>query len=290
VIDPADQSTMPLLPPLAPDGTPAPAPIRLSPSDAKIIITRTPLHCWANKRQLGGLRSEGTDATEDGKILEALIFNATHQFEVLPFDDYRTGAAKQAKAECIAKGKIPIKQADLAAYSDAAMAMLKGIHAANVKFSNGTPQAEVIWTSDGVECHAYLDYLVIGPDYYVIYDLKCVVDASPDKVIAAMTNYGWDIQAAACVEGVETMYPHLAGRGVFRDIFCEKSAPYAVNVPPLSGGFMELGRRKWNRAKGIWRECLASDIWPGYNNQPIEPLPWQMSKEPEPADTTQEEE
>jgi hypothetical protein len=259
--------------------------IRLSPSDASILCTKTPLHCWQNKRQLGGGARKETDALNDGKILETLIFGQGMSFEVHDVPDWKSAHAKGLKQSSILKGLVPIKQSDYAEYADMAMRMLTNIHKAGVMFSGGEFQKEIRWTKETVngpvECHAFLDYLILGPDYYIIYDLKCVADADNDSAGRAMTNYGWDIQAAAEIEGVETVYPQLAGRGIFRDVFCEKSAPFACNVPELSGGFHALGKRKWDRAAGIWARCLRDNDWPGYKGGIIEPLPWQMAKETE---------
>ena len=260
--------------------------IRLSPSDAKTLLAKSPLHCWQNKRQLGGGRNRSTEATEEGKILEALIFGTEADlFEIHDVPNWQSAHAKGLKASSVQKNLIPMRKDDYGESADAAMKILANIRAAGIAFEQGTPQKEIIWIKETVngpvECHGFLDYLIIGPDYYLIYDLKCVADADLDSVTRAMTNFGWDIQAAAYVEGVEANYPHLAGRGKFLDVFCEKSAPFAVNVPEMSGAFRTLGQRKWDRAAGIWARCMSDNFWPGYSGGLMEPLPWQMAKETE---------
>lgn len=258
--------------------------IRLSPSDASILCAKTPLHCWQNKRQLGGGTKKETDALTDGKILETLIMGQSPNFEIHDVPDWKSAHAKGLKNSSILKGLVPIKQSDYAEYADMAMRMLGEIHKKGVMFSGGEYQKELRWTKETVngptECHCFLDYLILGKDFYIIYDLKCVADADNDSAGRAMTNYGWDIQAAAEIEAVEACYPHLAGRGEFFDVFCEKSAPFACNVPRLSGSFHALGQRKWDRAAGIWAACLRDNNWPGYAGGTLEPLPWQVSKEP----------
>ena len=248
---------------------------RLSPSIAKILLARSPLHAWQYHRLLGGTESAPTAATTDGRILESIIFDL-NLTRGLPFNAYRSNEAKAARDAVLADGMIPVLESQWPEYAAAGLAMLAHLQAAGVDFSGGAHQKTILWTSEGVECKGVLDYLVVGENFYVIYDLKTVEDASADGLARAVGNYGWDIQAASYMEAVETKRPDLAGRGKYILAAVEKEAPFAANPRELSAAFQSIGRIKWAKAKGVWSRCLASNTWPSYEAGYIEPLPWQM--------------
>jgi hypothetical protein len=198
--------------------------------------------------------------------------------DVLPYDAYRSNEAKAARDASLRAKRIPIIESKWAEYAETGQAMLKSIQAGGVSFKGGSAQQTILWESEGVECKAVLDYLTITANDYTIDDLKCVDDASPDAIARAVTNYGWDIQAAAYVEAVESKYPHLAGRGRYRLVPVEKDAPFAANPREFSGAFQTIGNMKWQKAKSIWGPCLKNNNWPGYPAGTIAPYPWQIAQ------------
>lgn len=254
-------------------------PICLSVSVAKPLLEHSPLHAWQAHSRLGGGIPKSTDATEDGKIYEAIIFDLVHQnLAILEHDAYRTDAAKAAKAAAITAKKTPVLAKDFATYALEATQMMTQMDAQGIVFQGGHPQVKIIWVANGVHCKGILDYLTIGPDFYIIDDLKCVADASPKAMQRAIVDYGWDIQAAAYTEAVETSYPHLAGRGFFRLTACEKKAPFACVPYTLSGSMKMIGEQKWRRAQQLWAPCLATNTWPSYRPQAIDASTWQISQ------------
>ena len=117
-------------------------------------------------------------------------------------------------------------------------------------------QAEI----EGVICRAMLDNLP-ADTAQPIYDFKTCENANPHACVRAVMNYGYDVQASHYVETV------LAATGqerAFRFIFQEKSAPFEVCVVELSPDSNTMARKKTRRAREIWRECVASNHWPGY--------------------------
>ncbi len=251
--------------------------VNLSPSIAKVLITKTPLHAWQAHRLLGGGTGKTTEAMVAGNIYEAFVFGDTSKLVSIPFGDYKKDAAKFLRDQALAAKKIPILAEDWPIYQAEAAEMLKGIHKAGIVFEGGEFQKIILWKSNGIDCKAVLDYFILGPNYYINFDLKCVEDASAFKITKAITEYGWDTQKAAYTEAIETIHPEMAGRGKYVLVVCEKAKPFAVNVVEFSGGFNELGRRKWERAKALWKPCIESGNWPGYSPTTVDPLPWQMT-------------
>ena len=250
--------------------------ICLSSSVAKVLVERSPLHAWCKHRLLGGNRQDRTAATEDGKIYETLIFGLQDEkIEVVEAADWRTNAAKDARASIERAGKIAILAPKYAEYANTA-GMIKGGMERGGFVMNGAIQKKLQWEKDGVDCKAYLDHFVRTEGR--IDDLKCVADASPAAVANHMVKYGYDIQEAAYTEAAETLYPDLIGRVKFTFWFAEKELPYAVQPYTTTGMMKELGRRKWDFAKRVWAGCLSGNVWPGYGEGilSVEAKPWHL--------------
>lgn len=256
---------------------------RLSPTIAKIMIERSPLHAWQAHRLLGGGNGkESTDAQNVGKVLEAIIFNQPvqgpdSQFAILDFDNYKKAAAQEARDDALAHDKTPILKRELEVHIAAGVIIKKRLADQGVVFEGGEYQKRVEWTCGltGANCKGFLDYFHGG----VIWDLKCVSDASPRKVQRSFVDYCWDIQRAAYVDAIETTIPALAGRSRMVYAFAETEPPYAVHLYEADGAMRELGENKWHRAKQLWVECLENNHWPGYFSGigQITPLPWQLT-------------
>ncbi len=255
---------------------------RLSPSIAKIGLERSWEHARHAHRLLGGGTSESTDAQNVGKVLEALVFNQPvqgpdSQFAILDFKDYKTKAAQNEKANALRLNKTPILKRELEAHIAAGVIIKRRLTDQGIVFEGGEYQKLVEWTCGltGANCKGYLDYYRGG----IIWDLKCVADASPRKVQRSFVDYGWDIQSAAYKDGIETVYPDLAGRVRSIYAFAETSPPYAVHLYEPDGMMKVLGEEKWYRAKQRWVECMETNNWPGYFSGigQISPLPWQLT-------------
>src|SRR5678815_517892 len=76
----------------------------------------------------------------------------------------------------------------------------------------------------------------------IIYELKMVGDAHPERCMRTAENLGYAIAAAAYPRALAALYPRLAGRITHQFLFCETKRPYAIWDPErLSGVFRELG-------------------------------------------------
>jgi len=255
---------------------------RLSPSCAKVLLSKSPLHAWTQHRLGGDEKSEDTDDKDQGKLLDRLLLGVGPELVIVDAADWRTKAAQEAKAAAKLAGKLPILREKLAAQQAIVDAWKAQLVAHDIEFT-GKSQVTVDWESDGVPCRGKLDHLIVDEARAIVYDLKSTEDASQQGITRSVVSYGYDIQGAAYVEGIETKYPHLAGRVTFKLIFGEKSRrdAYAINVVSFGGTMRELGERKWRRAKRIWGECLKTGEFPGYQGAPIEASAWQLAEEME---------
>jgi len=241
----------------------------LSSSIAKIIAERSAFKAWHAHPRLGKLtHRSGTKASNGGSILHNLTLGIGQDIVVVDSDAFRTKDAKAQRAAAIAAGKVPIVKAKFEALQEMAEQLRARMAAKGVTLV-GKREVTAIWERDGILCRCRFDHL--ADDALIIEDLKFVADASTEAFTTSMIAHGYDIQWAAYIEAIETLLPEVAGRVRMRFVAveCDEDDPAnEVNVIEPDGTMRELGLRRWRRAKGVWRQCLAAGVeekfWPGY--------------------------
>lgn len=277
-----------------------------SASLAKILIRQSGAHAKdVYDRKMEQLAAEDeSDGDEDmpadkrkrldgGSIDHALILGIGKRVEVIPSHllskngAIGTDAAKAFVAQQRAAGRIPVKAADLEVHQQIANAVKTRIVAAG-HVLDGRSEFAIEWhepTPHGpVRCRCMMDHVVMwghdddgalysGGPGAILYDLKMVGDAHPERCQRTSENLHYAIQAAAYPRALAALYPRLAGRTSFQFLFCETKRPYALWDPPrLSGAFREIGERRWLRAVRDWAELQATGKAPSYREQGYDEL------------------
>lgn len=260
------------------------APHVLSYSSAKVLIQKSPLHAWLRKRRETP-EEESESEREDketGNILHAMLLGKGRRIVVLPFDDYRTKAAKESRDKARAEGAIPVKHNREPWLTAQAQRIRRAIEVFGIGL-DGEREAGVTWiepTDDGddVECLGALD--LWQPRTGTIFDLKFVKSAHPEAIKRQMISMGYDIQAAAYRSAVEQIEPQHQGRVRFVFLFCEVSTAAVTPVEP-AGSMRALGESRWRRAVNTWARCLREDHWPGYVERvtTVDAPPWALEQE-----------
>ena len=124
-------------------------------------------------------------------------------------------------------------------------------------FPVGDNEHEVYWSRDGVDHKAKLDCLAPG----------CVVDVKTyggEWTGEALTRNafasGWHVQAAHYLEAAR-----IAAHNGVSDFFfaiVQSVAPYEVAVLRCTPEFLARGVVEMDRARALWRDCVASGVWP----------------------------
>ncbi|NLA66218.1 MAG: hypothetical protein GX862_09955 [Leucobacter sp.] len=106
---------------------------------------------------------------------------------------------------------------------------------------------------------ARFDYL---PDEgNIAVDIKTTVDASPGGFAKGAANFGYHIQRGHYLDVLK----HATGRTVeMLFVVVEKTAPHLVAVHQLSQEFADMGEAEALEARDIWRRCIETGEWPGY--------------------------
>jgi hypothetical protein len=255
----------------------------LSQSTAHTLISQSPLHAWTFHPALGGQSRPRTDAKDSGTLIHKLLLGKGQDIAVLGVKDYRTNAAKEARDEAIALGKLPVKEADYEEAENASNRLATRLLNDYGIILNGESEVAFEWEEAGqqgpVLCRGMMDHVKISEG--VIYDVKSTRSAHPRQCAASMVTYGADVQWAAYTNALEKYNSDLLGRSDMIFLFMELDSPYAILPARPNGMMRELGAMKWARAVKLWEKCLTTDTWPGYSTDivQLEPMPWQMANE-----------
>lgn len=240
-----------------------------------------------------------------GTILHALVLGAGEsRIEVIPDAllsgknrAYSSAEAKAARDGARKAGRVPVKEPKMPALKATAAAVSAKIAAAG-HILDGRSEFAIEWwepTPHGpVMCRCMMDHVVAwgqdddgalysGGPGAIIYELKMVGDAHPERCMRTAENLGYAIAAAAYPRALAAMYPRLAGRITHQFLFCETRRPFALWDPPnLSGVFRELGERRWLKAVHAWAELQATGRAPSYREQGYDEITapmWMLKQE-----------
>jgi hypothetical protein len=253
-----------------------------SPSIAKVLISRSPMH--ASQAMID--EKAPTLVMDRGNVMHRLILGAGKSFRPIAFNDWRKAEAKAEREKARKEGFVPV----LASVLDEYQAAVRQIGARIAQLGvvlDGVSELAVTWTEDDgrrpLVCRTMMDHVRIGPLGAQIFELKIVDDASESAVERSAENMGYALASAANVRSITALHPHLAGRIEFFFIFAEPDPPYAVNVCERDSLFRELGERRWIRAVQTWAECEAKREWPAHHRgghiNTISVPPWALARE-----------
>jgi hypothetical protein len=201
-----------------------------------------------------------TDEFTFGHGVHKLVLGAGADIVTVDAKDWKTNAAKEAKAGALAAGKIPLltKEHDKAK----AMAAVVRDHPLAAKLlASGEAERALVWQDEetGVWCRALVDWLGRFP-----VDYKTCVSAAPAKIDKAMYEYGYHLQADFYLDGIKAL--GLRSKPKFAFVFQEKTPPYLVTVGTPNHLALEAGAHYNRQARLLYAECVAAGRWPGYSD------------------------
>jgi hypothetical protein len=194
------------------------------------------------------------------------------------FADWRTKDAKVEAEQAREQGKIPMLRHEwdrVAAMVDMARDELAAWDIDPAPLTDGKPERTLTWEEDGVLCRCRPDWL--RNDFTVIEDVKTTSRGADPKFFSRKTifDYGYDLRAAMYLRGVRAV---TGVDAKWRWIVVETDPPYVVSVIEPSAEMLAIGNAKFDRALEMWRDCLASGLWPAYGREVhvAEPPSWEM--------------
>jgi hypothetical protein len=191
---------------------------------------------------------------------------------VVDADDWRTKAAREAKAEAYAEGKTPLLARD-AAVVDAMATQLRAhpTAAALLDPDHGQPEQALFArdTDTGTWLRAMLDWMPIPgsrPGRYIIPDYKTTAsNGDPAAFNKAMGEYRYHGQAAWYADIVAAL--GIDDDPAFVFIVQSKVAPYLVSVVEPDFDALTVGRQENRAAIDLYTRCATTGAWPGFGDR-----------------------
>lgn len=227
----------------------------LSSSGARLM-----LHAPAVFKSNLELGREDTDALRMGRHIHALVLEGRRLYRARSLD----GRTKEGKAELEEIGAAGL-DAVTVAHAETVEGVAAAIAAAPeiaALFTDGTPELSVFTERGGVELRTRPDWTAMDGTRLV--DLKTTRDAAPHKFGRTAHTYGYHLQAAWYLR-------ECAAKGLISDdaefvfVLVEKTPPYLVSQVVLEPAALELGSRMADRAISLYRHCLETGEWPGFD-------------------------
>lgn len=232
----------------------------LSYSGAKRMLSSPAKYRWHKDHP-----TKPTADMELGTAVHTALFGVGQTVEVSrEWGDFKTKAAQQWRDEVRANGGIPLLGHD----ADTVAAMVAAIRAHPdagplVAEGTGVPERGLLWTdpTTGVPCKALVDWTADNGRYML--DLKTCPSAAPGGLPRYVANLGYGIQGRWYLEGGRH-HGLVDENAVFLWVFVEREEPHLVTVARLSRRDLERAAEPCRLAREMWRDCMASGLWPGY--------------------------
>ncbi|QOE32767.1 exonuclease [Achromobacter phage Mano] len=144
----------------------------------------------------------------------------------------------------------------------------------------GVAERSVYWVDQatGELCRCRPDWWVVPRG--IIVDVKTTEDASPEGFARSVADWRYHVQHPMYLDGINEArrqvelanaseefpapVPPEARSFVFLAV--EKKAPHAVAVYSLESPSIMLGRALYRRDLGVYSQCQATGVWPGYGD------------------------
>lgn len=224
----------------------------LSASGAK-LLRKSPLHYKADR-----LKSrQPTPAMVFGTVVHRLALEPERPAFVVKRLNWASKEGKLERERLEATGLPILSEAD----GDRAMAIRDALWSdARIAemLEAATKEQAMLWQQHGVNCKAKADAIGDG----IIIDLKTTLDAGPQEFARSIAAFGYHRQAAWYLDGYQAIKGERASDFIF--IAVESNAPHAVALYRLDAASIAAGRLEMARAAAVYRECLATGEWPGY--------------------------
>jgi PDDEXK-like uncharacterized protein DUF3799 len=258
---------------------PCPVP-SLSAGVAHALITQSPLHAWMKHPRLNPhYEREDTTATDIGTIAHAMLLeNDTSRVVVVEAEDWRTKAAKEARDNARASGKLPVLKHKMGQVEAMVKAAREAIAASEVAeaFKDGKAEQTLVWQEGPIWFRSRPDWM--KNNGLMLIDYKtCGGSAEPDTWMRnAMLPNGYDIQAALAIKGMMKLATPTNAMPNFVFAVQETEPPYAMSFIGMSPAFLHLAEVKLQHAMLKWHDCSMNNKWPAYPSQIcyMEPPAW----------------
>jgi ATP-dependent exoDNAse (exonuclease V) beta subunit len=210
--------------------------------------------------------SESTPAMQFGTLAHLCMLEPDRyesETYVMPKTDRRTkeGKALYEEATLAAAGKLIVSPDDHRKLLAMRSALESDQTCMRYLATKARIEPSLFWLDPmlDVGCRARID--CVTPDYLI--DYKTTDDASFASFSKTILHFRYHVQAAFYLHGWE----QCTGQDHMKFVFIaqEKTPPYLTATYVLTPAMLALGKDAWMSDLALYRHCLRTDDWPGYN-------------------------
>ena len=202
-----------------------------------------------------------------GHAAHRLVLGVGADLARIDAEDWRTKAAKAARDDARAGGRVPL----LAHQHDEVHAMARALRehpVASVLLDahHGRAEQSLIWRDPdtGVWCRGRVDWLRDQHvDRAILVDYKTTTNAAVAAIARSVAQYGYHQQADWYLDGARRVGA-VDEDAAYLLVVQERTAPYLVSVVEMDAYALAVGAERNARAREIYARCDAAGDWPGY--------------------------
>lgn len=236
----------------------------LSVSGAKLLL---PPGCPAIYDYRRRHRKPPSGEMELGTVVHGMILRTGQPVEVIDAADWRTKAAKEARAAALEAGSVPMlphQHAEARAIADAVLADPD----AGGLLAEGDAEQSLFWIDPkwDIWLRGRTDWLTYFDGQPVIVDIKTAASASPEKFAKSVDDYRYYMQDPHYREGIAAILGCEPGDVDFVFVAVPTEPPYLVMTYRLTAEDVALGREANAIAREKYRDCTDSGTWPKWSD------------------------
>ena len=237
---------------------------RLSPTIAHAVLEQGTLAAWAKHRLLGGAEEPVNRDRILGRAYHNLLLEGGNRIEKVDAKDYRAKAAREAEAEALAAGRIPMLTGVHAEAVKACAMWRDDLLASGFELEAGDCERRMEWidfTRELVEvrCSGVPDWT--SKDGLQLREFKVISGFPSDKtILRVLMNSHALLQHPAYTRAADSTTADQGGLASFRYVFLQSVYPFQVRIVQLPGDFAKVAEARWLRAMATWAKCLAKGV------------------------------
>lgn len=230
-----------------------------SRSAGLMLLQATPLHVAQPAED-----EDRAAARDIGTAIHALLLEGRMDVVEVAAKNWQTKAAKEAHAAAKEAGKLALLSKQIGQVEDAvkaARAYIQQVPELARAFDAGAAERTAIFEAGGIVNRILIDWRPDDPKAFLV-DVKTTgTQINPISWSRNAVNLGHDMQGVMYAEGDNALGAKRPGM-LF--LVVEQDRPHACCVMGLAPSLEDLGRRRLDRARGIWRRCVEAGDWPGF--------------------------
>jgi len=237
----------------------------LNQSGIPDLIGRSPYHFAYKHPRLNpyGRTESGDKAQWLGSAAHRLALGRGKEISTIRYADYQSSAARDARDQAIANGRIPILERDLVRARDMAEILKRQI-AETLEGSPYETEVVIAWVEETqygpIWCRGMLDVWCEAQSMAL--DPKALrIAATPQAFAKTAADSGYDIQAVFYRRGLSKL---IEGQARFVNLVVESMPPHGAQAFELDEASRHVAERQVAQAMELFAKCLHSGQWPSY--------------------------